>query len=148
MRSICETASSQPVRPTAAPHQRRQAGASLVEVMVALVILGMALLGTGGFFVYAFGQMAELKIRRVALEMASAELDRMLAADYSDVVSGTQTNIALAGYTATVDTAATEKSAGSPTHYYKEVVVTVSWQKQGRPFSVVLSTFVGKKWSE
>jgi len=125
-----------------------ECGASLVEVMVALVVLAVALLGTGSFFVYAFGQMEELKTKRIALELASAELDRMLAVDYSDVVSGTQSGVTLGDYTATVTTVVTERSAGSPAYDYREVVVTVSWQKQGRALEVVLSTIVGKKWSD
>ncbi len=115
---------------------------------MAMIVLGVALLGTGAFFVYGLGHMEEQKTRRVALEVASARLDRLLAMDYAGVVSGAESGVSVGAYSGTVTTAVSEQSDGSPVYYYKTVTVTVSWQKQGRPFDVALTSIVGRRWTD
>jgi len=113
-----------------------------VEVLVALTLLSVVVLGAAGFFVHSLRSIQDARTKRIALQVASSQLDRLLAADYEDVVSSTDSAAMVGDFPASVTTEVTERSDGNAR--YKEVEVTLGWQIGSRTLSVTLTTIVGK----
>ena len=67
------------------PHTSED-GFSLIEVLIALVILVIVILGGGLYFFYGHLGINREGYRRAALELASQRLEQVKAADYSEVV--------------------------------------------------------------
>jgi len=63
-----------------------RSGTTLVEAMLAIVILLIMALGGAGFIFYSSGQIAVEKNKRVAMEFANARLEEMRFAPYADIV--------------------------------------------------------------
>ena len=66
------------------PHKSED-GFSLVEVLIALVILVIVILGGGLYFFYGRLGINREGYRRAALERASQRLEQLKAANYSDI---------------------------------------------------------------
>lgn len=66
------------------PHNSEN-GFSLIEVLIALVILVIVILGGGLYFFYGRLGINREGYRRAALELASQRLEKLKAADYSKI---------------------------------------------------------------
>ncbi len=123
----------------------RRRGMTLVEVMMALVILTITSVGSGAFFYQAFGMIETYRSKRLALDIASARLDRLQSAgtNYADVADTSETGLTIGQWPATLSTQVTERF-DAPARY-KEVKVTVSWIKDQQNHQVSLESIVGKK---
>lgn len=115
-------------------------GTALVEVMIAVVILVIVILGGSYFFVYGRSQIDLQKHYRVATHLAAQKLEELKADSYNNIAAGYTTetlSLENLSYSRTLTTA--------DVGLYKAVEVTVNWQQLGRQHSVSLDTFIAPK---
>ena len=62
---------------------RRQQGGSLIEILLGLIIVAIAAIGTLQYFAYGKGSIAKQGNRRAALERARERLEQLMAATVS-----------------------------------------------------------------
>lgn len=112
-------------------------GTSLVEVMVAVLIFMIVILGASFLFFYGRTQIDVQENRRVALQLAAQRLEELKAGNYDDIIEGeTVENLTLEdlSYTRTTET----EDVGS----YKNVNVIIQWERRGKVYDVSLATVV------
>jgi len=112
-------------------------GTSLIEVMVAVVICAIVMLGGSSLFVHGRSQIDLQKNARVAVQLAAQKLEELKAGSYNDIEEGqTEECISLedSSFTRTVDTEDTGK--------YKKVRVAVSWKQASKDHAVGLATII------
>jgi prepilin-type N-terminal cleavage/methylation domain-containing protein len=117
---------------------KSEKGMSLVEVMIAVFISAIVMLGGSFFFVAGTSQINLREQYRAASRLASQRLEELKAAEYDTVAEGEVTDsvtLENSSYSRKVVT----KDLGS----YKQVTVTVSWGKTGS--NVSLETFISPK---
>ena len=113
----------------ASARYKGQAGFSLVEVLVAVVLLSIVMVGLVGYAGYAAGMMRASKERSVASIIGREKLDEVIAMPYDSAVVGASTELVQAGrYSAYVTTAVTERESQDD---LKDVIVSVA-NEQGR----------------
>ena len=123
-------------------NKRSQKGISLIEVMLAILILVIIVLGNASLFAYGAGQISQSKNTRVAVQLANQKLERLRADNNIsiDIPDGeTIENIAL-GDVSYNQTTVTE-DWGS----YKKVEVTVRWTQMGNQRNVNMATLYVKR---
>jgi len=116
-------------------HSRR--GATLIEVVVAMLVLIMSATGASYFFVYGRGQVREKNHYRVAACLASEALEELKAADYTSLQAGeteAQRSIQDVLYERTV----TLTDLGT----YKQADVSVYWPAPDNAYHVDLTTLI------
>ncbi len=115
-------------------------GTTLVEVIVAILIFTIVIIG--GSFLFASGR-SQINLReryRVAVQLAAGKLEELKAGNYHDIQQGqTQESLSLedVSYSRTIDT----EDVG----LYKKVEVTVHWGQTGNGHNVSLVTFIAPK---
>jgi type II secretory pathway pseudopilin PulG len=120
--------------------QRKSAAAfTLIEVMIAILIVMIVITGSSFLFVTGRGQVALQKHYRAAALLAAQKLEELKAdPNYASIVVGTTTDSPIAlddlSYNRSVNTV----NAGS----YKEVTVTVSWLQGNNSRNVSLVTCI------
>lgn len=102
------------------PHNSEN-GFSLIEVLIALVILVIVILGGSLYFFYGRLGIKREEYRRVALELASQRLEELKAGDYGAIPDNEETTVNLSSETFTTKVISTEEDG------YKKIAVTVSW---------------------
>ena len=116
-------------------------GTSLVEVMVAVLIFTIVILGASFLFFYGRSQINVQENRRVAFQLAAQRLEELKAGNYYDDIVEVETveNLTLEdlSYIRTTET----EDVG----LYKKVDVGVDWQQLGKQHSVSLTTFIAPK---
>ena len=115
-------------------------GTSLIEVMVAILILVIVIMGSSLLFVYARSQIHLRKHYRVAVQLTAQKLEELKAGSYNDIVgSEMQESIPLEdlSYSRSLET----EDIGS----YKKVKVTTYWEQMGKEHNVSLVTFIAPK---
>lgn len=75
--------------------RRKKTGLSLVEILVALMILALAVLPAIGSFSKYYGVASSQMEQEIALKLGEAVINIMLSTTYSDLVKGTLTNLPL-----------------------------------------------------
>ncbi len=98
------------------------AALTLIEVMVAVLIVTIVIIGGSFLFVTGRDQISRWERYRVASQLAAQKLEELKADDYYSIVVGdTEESLSLenVSYSRSIHT----EDAGS----YKEVTVTVSW---------------------
>lgn len=109
-------------------------GFSLIEVLIALFILVIVILGGELYFYYGRSGIKKEEHRRVALELASRRLEELKATDYDSISGSTETIDTLpSGEITTV----VQNQDG-----YKKVTVTVSWGESPGTTKVELVTLI------
>jgi prepilin-type N-terminal cleavage/methylation domain-containing protein len=112
-------------------------GMTLVEVMLAILILTIVILGSALLYVYGLGHISLSKNYRVATELAAQKLEQFEADNHYhiDIPAGETTEgISLGGVSFTRDT--TTEDLG----LYKKVKVTINWTQNQRLRDVSLVT--------
>ena len=115
-------------------------GVSLVEVMIAVLISAIVMLGGSLFFVSSTGQIHLREQYRAASQLASQKLEELKGVDYSTVAEGeVQDSVTLenSSYSRSVVT----QDLG----LYKEITVTVNWGPAGQGNTTNLVTFIAPK---
>ena len=105
--------------------RKSKKGVSLVEVMVAVLISAIVMLGGSLFFVSSTDQINLREQYRAASRLASQRLEELKAVDYDTVIEGEvkdSVTLKSSSYNRTVAT----KDLGS----LKEVTVTVNWASE------------------
>jgi len=114
---------------------------SLIEMVVAMLILSILIIGAHYHFVYGRGQIALRRNYRAALLLAAQKLEGLKACNYNDItVSKTQETLALGEYSCNRSTDVNDVSL------YKKINVQIDWNQMGRDHNVSLDTFIAPKW--
>lgn len=122
--------------------RKSQKGIGLIEVMLAISILVIIVLGGASLFAYGAGQISESKHSRVAVQLANQKLEQLRADNNIsiEIPNGeTKVNIPL-GDLSYEQTTVTE-DLGS----YKKVEVTVSWAQMEKQRNVNMATLYVKR---
>ncbi|MDD5328030.1 MAG: type II secretion system protein [Phycisphaerae bacterium] len=117
--------------------QRKSAAAfTLIEAMIAALIVTIVIVGTSFLFAVGRGQINQQKNYRAAAQLATQRLEQLKGGDYAAVVSGSS-SYSLEGVSYATNTVI--ENVGS---LYKKVTVTVSWGPPGSGFNVSLVTII------
>ena len=119
---------------------------TLVEIMLAILILAIVVLGSSFMFVYGTGMIAQSKNYRVATELASQKLEYFRSENaYNIDINDVQEDesIALSEMTFTRHTEVEAQPEEDPV--YKKVAVTVQWVNKGKTREVKLNTLYVKR---
>lgn len=122
--------------------QRPLKGASLIEIMLAISILAIVILGTAFFSFRTSGQIGVGKQYLAACQLAGQKMEQLRADNEVGigVTDGTTTEEVTSGDSSYTRTTVIEDSGSC-----KEVAVTVSWNQMGKSRNVSLvSLFVEK----
>ena len=115
-------------------------GMSLVEVMVAVLISAIVMIGGSLFFVASTDQINLRQQYRTASRLASQKLEELKAVDYDTVAIG-EAKDSVTLKNSTYSRSVVIKDTGS----YKQVNVTVSWGPAGQERNINLVTFIAPK---
>lgn len=131
-----------------------QDGSSVVEVMVAIVVFMVIMLGGLNYFTLPQVHSARQKMKRLAVSAAKERLETILALGFTGVKTDsneTNTSVTLAGITGNRNTTITYvddsadgtggSDADSDTVDYKGITVNITWNN-GTSQSVSLTTHV------
>ena len=122
---------------------KSNSGSSLIEVMVAVYVLVVALLGTLLAFINGSIYMAEVKQRSIAAQALTEEIEEIRGMSYSTITS-LSSSFSTAGFsylkdptgTLTIDNPFSDSDI-------RRVTASVAWTTpQGRSLSMELSTYV------
>ncbi len=115
-------------------------GMSLIEVMLALLVLLIVIIGNSLLFGYGRGQISLCENRRSAVQLAAQKLEQLKADDYYNIQEGkTDENLSVGGLSCSLSTL-TEDSG-----LYKNIRVVVRWTQGGKQHNVRLVTFIAPK---
>ena len=120
--------------------QKSKKGTSLVEVMVAVLISTIVMLGGSFFYVASTNQINLREQYRAASRLASQKLEELKAGSYSDIAtSETKESLFLE------DSPYSRTIVIEDLGLYKKVVVTVNWGPVGKEKNVNLVTLIAPK---
>lgn len=112
-------------------------GASLMEAVVAAVVLLVVILGHTLTFQHARGQIHLRKQSRAVVQLASQKLEELKAADYQTLTTGeVEEQVTLD------DLSCRRVTDVSLQGSYKMVKVTTFWQQRGQEHDISLVTFL------
>ncbi len=118
-------------------NQRKSMAAfTLIEVMVAILIVTIVVAGGSFLFVMGRGQIAQQKRYRVATQLAAQKLEELKATVYASIVSDSNST-SLEGISYTIDTTVVDVNSS-----YKTSTVTVSWEQADTTHNVSLVTII------
>jgi prepilin-type N-terminal cleavage/methylation domain-containing protein len=122
--------------------QRFRKGMSLIEVMLAISILAIVVLGTASFSSYTSGQVGLGKQYRAALQLAGQKLEQLKADNEIgvDIEAGKTSEEISSG-----DLSYTRTTVIEDDGLCKEVTVTVSWSRTGKNRNVSLVSLLVEK---
>lgn len=115
--------------------QGNKKGITLVEVLVAIIIFAVVMLGGFVFFYYGRVHISHSNHQRMALELDKEKIEICRAVGCGDPTE----NILLGGvqFTRSISLSDEDEEDG-----YAELTVTTSWQERGNTYSVQLVTII------
>ena len=122
--------------------RRSRKGMSLIEVMLAISILAIVVLGTASFSFYTSGQVGLGKQYRAALQLAGQKLEQLKADNEIgvDIEDGETSEELTSG-----DLSYTRTTVIEDDGLCKEVTVTMSWSQMGKDHNVSLVSLLVEK---
>ncbi len=120
--------------------RKSKKGTSLVEVMVAALILAIVVLGGSYFYVGSTNQINLREQYRAASRLAGQKLEELKAGSYDAVTIG-EVQDSLTLENSTYSRSVVTEDLG----LYKKVVVTVNWGPVGMERNVSLVTLIAPK---
>ncbi len=120
--------------------QKSKKGTNLVEVMMAVLILTIVILGGSFFYVASTNQINLREQYRAASRLAGQKLEELKASDYDNVTIG-ELNDSLTLENSTYSRSVVTEDLGS----YKKVVVNVNWGPVGMERNISLVTLIAPK---
>ncbi len=131
------------VRPTNTAHARRRArrcteGFSLVEMMMAMAVLGIGLLSIAQIIPLALAGVTQARVRTQAVQAGQERLDDLMASEYDSLLAGS--------YSETIDdySMAWTITDNSPVPGSKRIDLTTSWVTLKGTQSVDLTTYLNR----
>ena len=119
---------------------RNHKGFTLVEIMIAIFILVIALLGLISVTVMVVKGNSFSKTMTTATTLAKDKMEQLKNTDYGSLAGNTDTAESIYTRTWTVSS----DPPGSPAAGMKTIAVTVTWNWQGTPRNVTLQSIVAK----
>lgn len=124
--------------------QTKQAGYTLVELMVAIVVIGILVIGVSSFMIGITNIQKNVNYKESASRAASTEMESLRNAKYNTLVNGSTID-----FTDKLPDNLPSNRSGTvevsePTTGLKKVVVTVSYQTNGQTQQVKLSSLIGQ----
>ncbi len=120
--------------------QKSKKGTSLVEVMVAVLISIIVILGGSFFYAASTNQINLREQYRAASRLAGQKLEELKAGSYDDATIGeVKDSLSLEGLLYSRSTVTEDLGL------YKKVVVTVNWGTVGKEKNVNLVTLIAPK---
>jgi len=120
--------------------QKSKKGTSLVEVMVAVFISVVVMLGGSFFYVASTNQINLREQYRAASRLASQKIEELKAGSYYDIAIGeAEESLSLE------DLSYGRSTVTEDIGLYKKVIVTVSWGPVGNERNVNLVTLIAPK---
>jgi prepilin-type N-terminal cleavage/methylation domain-containing protein len=117
-------------------------GFTLIEIMIALVILSIALLALAGLQIATIQGNARARRMTTAASLAELTLeDIKRTTAYNDIQSGPATQLQASGLTFTRQVTVTDNS---PVAHSKTVTVTVSWSNGATISTLPLTTTIAR----
>lgn len=110
------------------------AGSSMIEVLVAMVITGIAATSATSGMVFTTNVLGENTMQHDAIVIAQQSLERMRTLAYEEIVSGTEQ------VTGGVYTLTKTVLDDTPEQDMKQITVNVTWKWKGKSRSYVLRT--------
>ena len=127
-------------------HVSKINGFTLIEVMVSIIILMVALLGTFQAINLALDKNVENQLRQKGMAVAEQQLNDVKALPFDSIAVGTvNSTVQVAAGLVAKDFAVTrqvQNLAGTDSHT-KQVSVRVSWTYRGRPYAHEVVTGIG-----
>ena len=120
--------------------RKSKKGVSLVEVMIAVLISSIVMLGGSFFFVASTGQINLREQYRAASRLASQKLEEVKAVDYDTVAEG-EVNDSVTLQSSSYNRSVVTKDLGS----FKEITVNVNWGPVGQQHNINLVTVIAPK---
>jgi len=112
-------------------------GMTLIEVMFAITIILIVILGNSYLTAYGKGQISLRENYRSALQLACQKLEQIKADDYYNIEEGEfSEDLSVGNLNCTLSTLTTDCNS------YKNVRTVVSWTKGGTPYNVSLVTLI------
>jgi prepilin-type N-terminal cleavage/methylation domain-containing protein len=118
---------------------KSKAAFTIVEVMVAVLIVAIVVIGGSLLFVMGKGQISQQKRFRAATQLAAQKLEELKAGDYANIVNDNN-SVVLEGITYTRDTNVVDVNA-----LYRQVTVTVSWNQGAASHDISMVTCIAPK---
>jgi type II secretory pathway pseudopilin PulG len=133
--------------PAMTTKNKKRAGSTLVELMLAIVILLIALIGTSTTYVSGRQQIVKQRYYQIAAHFASQKLEDIKATSYLDLDEGQETEeLSLSGtiYKRTTEVVLTAAPSASVPLPCKKVTVTIQWAgPAGDRHEAKLVTYIG-----
>ena len=119
--------------------RRRKKGTSLIEVMLAISVLAIVVLGTAFFSFYTSGQIGLGEQHRAALQLAGQKLEQLRADNEIgiEITDGETSEEVTSG-----DFSYTRTTVIADVGLCKEVTVTVNWNRMGKDRNVSLASLI------
>ncbi len=116
---------------------RNERGFSLIEMMIAMTVLGVGILSLAGLFPMAMRQVAQSDLESKATFHAQAKLEELKRFSWEELTSTAGTDTIDASYARNWDVQEDVPATGM-----KQVRVTVTWTDKQGPRNVSLSSFL------
>jgi type IV pilus assembly protein PilV len=127
--------------PVRRPRARRSAGFTLVEVIVAIVLLGVGLMGLAALSTTVTRANVQSSSLTTATALAQERAERLRTEDYDALASGNDSRV--------VDNVTYTRSwvvtADDPEPGLKTVAIAVSWTTRGTTHTTRLTTIRGRR---
>ena len=120
--------------------RKSKKGVSLIEVMIAVLISTIVMLGGSFFFVSSTNQINLRRQYRVASQLASQKLEELKAVDYDTIEIG-EAKDSVTLKNSTFSRSVVTKDIGS----YKQVNVSVNWGPEDQQRNINLVTYIAPK---
>jgi type II secretory pathway pseudopilin PulG len=114
---------------------------TMLEGIIAIVILAIVIVGGAPFFYYGQLLIARSSVRRRAVEIATDELESAVNDGFSQVSGGVR-EIELGDTPATLTTTVQDEYLQDARNGYKRVTVSVQWTQGDSDREVSLQTYV------
>ena len=123
---------------------KTEEGFSLIEALVAMLILSVILLGALQGLMVSYRTSSTNTLRNEAISMAEETANALRNTPYANLVDGTTTNIVLRQVAnASVPFTVTQVVADSVASVAKSAQITVTWPYQGQTITHTTTIIVG-----
>ena len=133
-----------------AAERKRARGFTLVEVMVAAMLLMLAMAGLVPFFLSGLSQSTAVRYRSTATNIARERMEEIRQLDYREIISaswlGSRFGIAEEVRDVAYDIAYEVVESAYGTGLFKEVTVTVGWTAPPKVSAASLTTMIHQQY--